>query len=116
MHKHALGDVPSDRTCRCEHHAVGTAHAGRAGTHYACVKPVSPSWQGLQAHGVCMRQANEVLLEGRPALGYDVLSLDVGITPSGQGVPGALEHTTPVKPVSTCARFFQIKCGLPAVC
>ncbi len=52
-------------------------------------------------------QANEVMLEGRPALAYDALSLDVGITPSGQGVPGALEHATPVKPVSTCAAPFE---------
>ncbi|KAK9840782.1 hypothetical protein WJX81_004350 [Elliptochloris bilobata] len=51
-------------------------------------------------------QANKVLLEGRPGLGYDALSLDVGITPSGQGVPGALQHATPVKPVSTFVERF----------
>lgn len=44
-------------------------------------------------------QKQEVHLQGRPSIGYDVLSLDVGITPSAQGVPGALEHATPVKPV-----------------
>lgn len=44
-------------------------------------------------------QKQEVHLEGRPPIGYDVLSLDTGITPSAQGVPGALEHATPVKPV-----------------
>lgn len=44
-----------------------------------------------------------MLVEGpRPPVPYDALSLDVGITPSGQGVPGALQHATPVKPVSTC--------------
>lgn len=65
---------------------------------------------------MCARQANEVLLEGRPALGYDALSLDVGITPSGQGVRGALEHTTPVKPVSTCAPLCLQAHGTAAVC
>ncbi len=44
-------------------------------------------------------QKQEVYLEGRPPINYDILSLDVGITPSAQGVPGALEHATPVKPV-----------------
>ena len=39
-------------------------------------------------------------LEARPPVPYDALSLDVGITPSAQGVPGALQHATPVKPVS----------------
>ena len=39
----------------------------------------------------------------RPGIPYDVLSLDVGITPSASGVPGALQHATPVKPVSKCA-------------
>ncbi len=57
-----------------------------------------------------------MLLEGRPALGYDALSLDVGITPSGQGVPGALEHATPVKPVSTCAPGGAGAVAVPAGC
>ena len=39
----------------------------------------------------------------RPPIAYDALSLDTGITPSAQGVPGALEHATPVKPVSRCS-------------
>ena len=38
----------------------------------------------------------------RPPLPYDVLSLDVGSTPSMDSVPGAREHALPVKPI---ARF-----------
>jgi len=41
-----------------------------------------------------------VQLEGRPPLRYDVLSIDIGITPAGGGVPGADEYSTPVKPIN----------------
>lgn len=41
-----------------------------------------------------------MLLRGRPALPYDVLSLNLGITPALSTVPGAAEHATPVKPIS----------------
>lgn len=55
-------------------------------------------------------QAQQVHLKDREPVAYDVLSIDVGITPSGQGIPGALEHTTPVKPVS---RFAHCPWTLP---
>ena len=42
--------------------------------------------------------AQEIHLDGRPNLGFDVLSLDTGSTPD-VSVPGALENVTPVKPV-----------------
>lgn len=45
-------------------------------------------------------QEQKVILEGREAIRYDVLSIDVGITPSGQGIKGSLDFSTPVKPVS----------------
>jgi selenide,water dikinase len=41
-----------------------------------------------------------VLLQGRPSLPYDVLSLNLGITPALSAVPGAAQHTTPVKPIN----------------
>lgn len=50
-----------------------------------------------------LSQANLVHLEGRQPIRYDVLSINVGISPSGQGVPGSLEFSTPVKPVSKYA-------------
>eukprot|EP00898_Chlorokybus_atmophyticus_P007456 jgi/Chlat1/7711/Chrsp66S07189 len=44
-------------------------------------------------------QGKQVQLEGRPPILYDVLSLDIGSTPSSKGVENASEHTTPVKPI-----------------
>lgn len=35
----------------------------------------------------------------RPPIPYDVLSIDIGITPGAEQVPGAREHTTGVKPI-----------------
>ncbi len=37
--------------------------------------------------------------EGRPDLHYDVVSIDIGITPSVDDVPGALENVIAVKPI-----------------
>ena len=41
-----------------------------------------------------------VLMEQHPQLAYDLLSIDIGSTPQAHGVPGALEHATPVKPIT----------------
>ena len=41
-----------------------------------------------------------VSLAGRPALGYDLLSIDIGSRPELDGVPGAREFAIPVKPVA----------------
>lgn len=49
-----------------------------------------------------------VLLEGnRPPLEYDILSVNVGITPSESSVPGVMEHATPVKPIASFAAKVQ---------
>ncbi len=40
-----------------------------------------------------------LLLEGRPTLAYDVLSIDTGSTPDIDSIPGAADYTVPVKPV-----------------
>ena len=40
-----------------------------------------------------------MLLPGRPPIKYDVLSINVGITPAASKVKGALEHATAVKPI-----------------
>lgn len=37
--------------------------------------------------------------KSRPPLRYDVLSVDIGITPGRSEVQGAEEHATPVKPI-----------------
>ena len=42
--------------------------------------------------------AQTVLCHGRPSVPYDVLSIDIGITPTLKA-SGALEHAVPVKPI-----------------
>jgi selenide,water dikinase len=39
------------------------------------------------------------LLRRRPAFGFDLVSLDCGSRPDSRSLPGAAEHTLPVKPV-----------------
>ncbi len=46
---------------------------------------------------------NEALIDGRPALAFDLVSLDIGSTPSTAGLRGA-EYALPVKPVD---RFLE---------
>ena len=58
-------------------------------------------------HGIVTgldRGSRRVLIEGRAPLGYDLVSIDVGITPNLGGLPGAEEHALAVKPVSS---FYQ---------
>jgi hypothetical protein len=82
---------------------------------------IKPRTHKLQCECICVHgslrvpacaQKQEVLVGGsRPPVPYDALSLDVGITPSAQGVPGALEHATPVKPVSRRVPTGQTRAG-----
>ena len=51
-------------------------------------------------------QAQVVELEGRPPIAFDVLSVDIGITPS-KAVPGSSSVATPVKPISGYESFMQ---------
>lgn len=44
---------------------------------------------------------------GRPPLTFDLLSIDVGITPALDDIAGAAEHAVAVKPVSTFAPKWQ---------
>ena len=44
-------------------------------------------------------QAQLVLLKDRPPIRYDVLSINLGITPDLHAIPGAADHATPVKPI-----------------
>jgi selenide,water dikinase len=46
------------------------------------------------------RDKRQVLLRDRPPVSYDLLSLDIGSSPSMGGIPGAEEHATPVKPIA----------------
>lgn len=46
-------------------------------------------------------KAKQIICKGRPAVPYDVLSINIGSTPSFKGVAGADNFTTPVKPINT---------------
>ncbi len=47
------------------------------------------------------RTRRRVLLDGRPPLAFDLLSLDAGITPALAAIKGATEHGIAVKPISS---------------
>jgi selenide,water dikinase len=51
---------------------------------------------------------SEVLLQGRPPLPFDVLSIDIGSQPGLDEVPGARERATPVKPVHSFYQRWQV--------
>lgn len=69
------------------------------------------AWAGARLiHGTVMgvdRVTRRVEIAGRPPLAYDLLSIDVGITPRLDGIGGAAEHGLVVKPVSTFAARWQ---------
>ena len=50
--------------------------------------------------------ARQVICRDRPPVPYDILSINVGSTPSAREVPGVAEHAIPVKPIDGfCERF-----------
>jgi selenide,water dikinase len=49
------------------------------------------------------RAARTIAIPGRAPIGYDVLSLDVGITSDMPGLPGFAAHGVPVKPLADFA-------------
>jgi selenide, water dikinase len=53
-----------------------------------------------RAHGA-------VLCRDHPPIRYDIVSLDIGITPRRDAVPGAAEHTVPVKPIDRFAERWE---------
>ena len=69
------------------------------------------NWAGARIiHGTVTgvdRSARRIDIDGRPPLTYDLLSIDVGITPLLDGIAGAADHGIAVKPVSTFAGRWQ---------
>ncbi|HTQ33055.1 MAG TPA: selenide, water dikinase SelD [Stellaceae bacterium] len=53
------------------------------------------------------RARGEVLCAGHPPIRYDIVSLDIGITPRRDAIPGAAEHTVPVKPIDRFAERWE---------
>ena len=49
------------------------------------------------------RQARRVMVEGRPSLAYDLLSVDIGISSDMPALPGFAEHAVPAKPLDAVA-------------
>jgi selenide, water dikinase len=48
-----------------------------------------------------------IAMAGHPPLAYDLLSIDIGSAPQANGVPGALEHATPVKPIAGLSQRWE---------
>lgn len=53
------------------------------------------------------RERREVLCRAHPPIRYDIVSLDIGITPRRDTIPGAAEHTVPVKPIDRFAARWE---------
>ncbi|MCC8432571.1 selenide, water dikinase SelD [Reyranella aquatilis] len=66
------------------------------------------AWNGarlIHAEAVGLDRLNrQVLLKDRPPVSYDLVSLDVGSSPSMAAIAGAAEHATPVKPIAELGR------------
>lgn len=53
------------------------------------------------------RGRHEVLCRAHPPIRYDIVSLDIGITPQRDTIPGAAEHTVAVKPIDRFAERWE---------
>ncbi len=53
------------------------------------------------------RVRREVLCGAHPPIRYDIVSLDIGITPRRDTIPGAAEHTVAVKPIDRFAERWE---------
>ena len=53
------------------------------------------------------RARREVICRDHPPIRYDIVALDIGITPRREAIPGAAEHTVPVKPIDRFAARWE---------
>jgi len=72
--------------------------------HTSVIQAINTNWSPRASVSSPAMQGRRVVLQGRPPLSYDVLSINVGITPSALLVPGAQEHATAVKPIDRSFR------------
>jgi selenide,water dikinase len=56
------------------------------------------------------RAAKQVIVEGRPPIGYDVCSVDIGITSGMPELEGFSQHAVPAKPLDDFARLWDAFC------
>jgi selenide,water dikinase len=54
------------------------------------------------------RTKKSVVLSGRAPIAYDILSIDIGITPALDAIEGAAEHGIAVKPIGSFLKKFEI--------
>jgi selenide,water dikinase len=52
-------------------------------------------------------EARQVICRDRPPVPYDVLSINIGSTPSARHIPGVAEHAIPVKPIDGFIERFE---------
>jgi len=50
---------------------------------------------------------NQVICAHRPAVSFDVLSIDIGSTPATISVPGAVDYAIPAKPVAQLLTYWE---------
>lgn len=85
-------------------------HYGYDDVHIDLVRLAS--WaQCRVVHGIVDgidRSARRISIAGRAPLAYDLLSIDVGITPRLDDIAGARAHAIAVKPVSTFAQKWRV--------
>ena len=60
------------------------------------------------------RAAGRVIVEGRPPIAYDALSIDVGVTSAMPELPGFAEHAVPAKPLDAFAARWRAFLAAPS--
>ena len=100
-----LADTPYSGMLPC--HISGlydfdTAHIDlRPLTRFANCRLIMSEMVGLNV------DTRQIFCRDRPPLTYDVLSIDIGSTPTKSKVPGAAEHAIPAKPVPNLLRAWK---------
>lgn len=56
------------------------------------------------------REAQQIIVPGRAPIGYDICSLDIGITSGMPELEGFAEHAVPAKPLDDFARIWEEFC------
>ncbi|NET48044.1 MAG: selenide, water dikinase SelD, partial [Merismopedia sp. SIO2A8] len=82
-------------------------------TYDECHIDLRPLSQFAQARLIIDRaialdlKTNQVICANHPPISFDVLSLDIGITPATITVPGAKDYAIPVKPISKFLTYWE---------
>ena len=52
-------------------------------------------------------EKNQVICKNNSPIPFDILSIDIGSTPTTLTIPGAIQHTIPVKPISQFLQYWD---------